>query len=156
MKTTPAPPVDRSTTTDMRNRLSFIAMLAVGACATGNIENRPLVYGTTTSSTTAQLVPQIADLARAKGFVVVREDDKAGQLVVARPDHASPMLVLVQPDAQRATGRGACFVNASCWTWFTVKPLGEVDHQLVEWKHPPDAADDVARELAAAIAVAAR
>jgi hypothetical protein len=135
-------------------RTHLLALLAVGACTTG--ENRPVSYGTSTNKTTRELMPRIADIARAKGFVVAREDDRAGQLVVARPDHGSPMLVLLQPDALRATGRGTCFVVDSCWLRFTVKPLSEVDNQLVEWQHPPDAAVDVARELSVAIANEAR
>jgi hypothetical protein len=135
-----------------------LVVVLAAACATGGRPgSQPLVYGMATGKTTDQLVPRIADITRANGFVVAREDANDGLLVVTRPDGSLPMLVTVQPDRLRWHGRyGACFATASCWTRFSVRPLNEVDRRLVEWNDAPYAVEGVANDLAVAIRADAR
>jgi hypothetical protein len=144
--------------------VTIIAAL-VGACATSgrpasvaphdldvvDQPTRPLRYSARTDKTTHEIVPRIADVTRAKGFVVARENPDAGMLVVARPDGSLPMIVLVQPD----TLRWDLQLETSCWRlcrmWYAVRPLSKVDDHLVEWNDPPAAIAGAATELALAI-----
>jgi|HubBroStandDraft_2_1064218.scaffolds.fasta_scaffold514102_2 hypothetical protein len=136
-----------------RSLIVLAAVTLAGACATGSRPgSQPIVYGMATGKTTEQLVPRIAEISRAKGFVVAREDANDGLLVVTRPDGSVPILVVVQPDRLRWHGRyGACFAMASCWTRFSVRPLSEIDAQLVVWNDAPAAVEGVASDLAVAI-----
>jgi hypothetical protein len=148
--------------------LIALSIALVGACVTGqapapasvalgdtvlpSTRQHPGVrYGAHTDKHTREIVPRIADITRAKGFVVVRENLDAGVLVVARPDGSLPMIVLVQPDSMRWD----LLTESTCWRlcgmWYAVRPLSKVDDHVVEWNDAPAAVAGAATELADAI-----